>query len=92
MLIKYISNPLLESYLESLFLGTLLVAITVSVRVPARNRWHAQEDNWSHFNKRTVYKGRAELSEQARHSEARREFELREATTISGLKRTEGQQ
>lgn len=69
-----------------------MVAITVSVRVPARNRWHAQKDNWRNFNKWTVYKGRAELSEQARHSEAWRKFELQEATTTPGLKRTERQQ
>lgn len=49
------------------FLWSLLLAITVSVRVPARNSWCSQEEHWRDFSKCSVYQERAERSEKAKH-------------------------
>ncbi|XP_064432491.1 basic proline-rich protein-like [Mirounga angustirostris] len=71
VLVKRTGNSTLEPRLRVCFLGPLLVAITVSVRVPARNRWHAHRDDRRNFNKRTSYK-EEELSEGARLGEGGR--------------------
>lgn len=49
------------------FLGSLPVAVTVSVRVPARNPRCPQEDHWRDFSKCSVCQERAELSGKAKH-------------------------